>query len=88
MAVRGGSFFSWLTGIDPVEPRQLSDFHIDKSEVTNRQFKHFIQNGGYGEREHWDQPFVVNGATIPWEQGAGAPGRRDRTTRPGHVGAR
>ena len=79
--VRGGGVNSWITGIDPIERIPLPDFHIDKFEVTNRQFKVFVQAGGYADRNHWDQPFVVNGAVVPWEQGIAR--LVDATGRPG-----
>ena len=79
--VRGGGVNSWITGIDPIERIPLPDFHIDKFEVTNRQFKLFVQAGGYADRKHWDQPFVVNGAVVPWEQGIAR--LVDATGRPG-----
>jgi dienelactone hydrolase len=35
--------------------------------VTNRQFKVFVDSGGYRRREFWDQPFRDGGRTIPWD---------------------
>ena len=36
---------------------QLPDYFLDKYEVTNKQFKKFINEGGYRDRKHWPQPF-------------------------------
>ena len=33
-------------------------FWLDKYEVTNRQFKEFVDRGEYRKREHWKQPFI------------------------------
>ncbi len=65
--VAGGSVRGWITGIDPIESVQLPDFRIGKYEVTNRQFKAFVQAGGYRNREYWDQAFVDGAAEIPFE---------------------
>jgi hypothetical protein len=59
----------------------LGDFWIDKYEVTNRQFKEFLDQGGYERSQYWTQPFVEDGVPVPWERA-----RRlfvDRTGRPG-----
>ncbi|HSJ75920.1 MAG TPA: bifunctional serine/threonine-protein kinase/formylglycine-generating enzyme family protein, partial [Gemmatimonadales bacterium] len=60
---------------------QLSDFLMDRYEVTNREFKHFVQDGGYRRRELWEQPFELNGKTISWNQAMSH--MVDRTGRPG-----
>jgi len=60
---------------------ELPGFWLDKFEVTNRQFKAFVGQGGYRKREFWKQPFVKDGSEIPWEEAV----RRfsDATGRPG-----
>ena len=68
VAVLGGGVNSWITGIEPIERIQLPDFRINKYEVTNRQFKAFIQAGGYKTREFWDQHFSDGQSDIPWEK--------------------
>src|SRR5216684_2867938 len=37
---------------------KLDDFLIDKFEVTNREFKKFVDAGGYRERKYWKLPFL------------------------------
>lgn len=44
------------------------DFFMDKHEVTNRQFKDFIDNNGYRDRYYWKHEFILNGSTISWEK--------------------
>ncbi len=57
------------------------DYWIDRFEVTNRQFKEFVDQGGYRRREYWREPFMDGGRSVPW---AGAVARfRDATGRPG-----
>ncbi len=36
-------------------------------EITNRQYKAFVDAGGYANREYWQQPFVEAGRTIAWQ---------------------
>jgi eukaryotic-like serine/threonine-protein kinase len=47
---------------------QVDDFFIDKYEVTNKQYKEFVDSGGYGERKNWKHPFVKDGKKLNWEQ--------------------
>jgi cephalosporin-C deacetylase-like acetyl esterase len=64
------------------QPRvRLDDFWLDRYEVTNRQYKEFVDQGGYRSPRHWTQPFVKDGRTLSWEEGISA--FRDRTGRPG-----
>ena len=59
----------------------LPGFLLDRFEVTNRQFKAFVDAGGYTNREFWRTPFVENGRTLSWEEAMAK--FRDRTGRPG-----
>ncbi len=63
-------------GVVPVDA-----FFIDRYEVTNRQFKAFVDAGGYSAREYWRQPFVADGRTLAWEEAMAR--LRDATGRPG-----
>ena len=56
-------------------------FWIDRLEVTNRQFKAFVDAGGYRRRELWKELPSENGRTLTFEE----MGRRlvDATHRPG-----
>jgi len=46
----------------------LGSFLIDTHEVTNRQFKEFMDAGGYRRPELWRHELVRGGQVIPWEQ--------------------
>jgi formylglycine-generating enzyme required for sulfatase activity len=59
----------------------LPDYYIDKFEVTNRQFKQFVDAGGYATRRYWTQPFVKDGRTLDWNEAISL--FRDSTGRPG-----
>ena len=39
-------------------PVSLPGFWIDTHEVTNREFKTFVDAGGYRKQEFWTQPFI------------------------------
>ena len=60
---RGGRF--QYRSLDPV---QLGDYWLDKYEVTNRQFKEFLDRGGYRKKEYWKEPFVRDGKVLSWEE--------------------
>ena len=62
----------------------LDAFFIDQYEVTNRQFKAFVDAGGYTTREYWSEPFTDAGRKLPWEEGMAR--LRDATGRPGPAG--
>ena len=47
---------------------RLDDFWIDKYEVTNAQYKSFVDSGGYSKREFWKEPFVREGRQLTWEE--------------------
>ena len=49
-------------------PMDVDDFLIDKYEVTNRQFKTFIDAGGYREPKYWRYPFTKDGHVLTFEQ--------------------
>ena len=60
---------------------ELGEFFIDRFEVSNREFKRFVDAGGYRRPEFWKQPLVKDGRTLPFEEGVA--GLRDSTGRPG-----
>ncbi|MEJ2636976.1 MAG: protein kinase [Calditrichia bacterium] len=43
---------------------KLPDFFLDKFEVTNKQFKIFIDNGGYANSAYWKYPFIRDGKEL------------------------
>jgi eukaryotic-like serine/threonine-protein kinase len=59
----------------------LEAYFIDRYEVTNRQFKAFVDAGGYSKREYWREPFADGGRTLTWDDGMAR--LRDTTGRPG-----
>ena len=52
----------------PTDARpHLNDFFIDKYEVSNQDFKEFINAGGYLKKQFWKYPFLKDGRTLSWE---------------------
>ena len=62
-------------------PGSIPGFWIDRLEVTNRQFKEFVDHGGYRKREYWKEPFRSGGRQLTWEQAMSQ--FRDLTGQPG-----
>ena len=60
---------------------QLDDFLIGKYEATNRDFKKFVDAGGYRNTNLWKFPFVKDGRTLTFEQAMNL--FRDKTDRAG-----
>lgn len=46
----------------------LDDFFIDRTEVTNAQYKEFIDAGGYVRPELWKVPFEREGRPVPMSE--------------------
>ncbi len=59
----------------------LPAFHVDRFEVTNREFKAFVDDGGYGRREFWTEPFERDGVLLPFDEAMDR--FRDSTGSPG-----
>jgi serine/threonine protein kinase len=70
-----------LPGFEGLPAINLGDYWIDRYEVTNRQFKNFLEQGGYAKREYWKYEFRQDARTLSWEEAMAL--FRDRTGRPG-----
>ena len=81
VSTAGTPFTVFIPGLDHLPPVELRDFWIDRHEVTNRQFKRFLDEGGYRRRDLWRHEFVKDGRRLSWEQAI--PLFRDGTGRPG-----
>ncbi len=46
----------------------LDDFLLGKYEVTNREYRQFVNAGGYRSSEYWKYPFVKDGEEITWDE--------------------
>jgi formylglycine-generating enzyme required for sulfatase activity/dienelactone hydrolase/predicted Ser/Thr protein kinase len=78
--VGGGKRGVGLPGLEGLPELQLPEYLIDRFETTNRQFKEFVDAGGYADSSWWPQ-LERDRRAVSW-----ADGRRafvDRTGRPG-----
>jgi len=64
-----------------LDPVVVEPFWIDKYEVTNRQYKSFVDAGGYGTQAFWKEPFRRDGREITWNEAMAL--FDDATGRPG-----
>ena len=69
--------------VDPTghAPAKLDDFLIDKFEVTNAEYKKFVDAGGYQEPKYWKFPFKKDGHALQFRDAMQL--FRDKTDRPG-----
>ncbi len=59
----------------------MAEFWIDRHEVTNADFKKFVEAGGYRRPEYWQEPFIDKGQNVPWDRAVAR--FVDSTGRPG-----
>jgi len=52
---------------DKTDIGQVDDFLMDKYEVTNKQYKEFVDSGGYHNRTYWKPKFVKAGRALTWD---------------------
>ena len=62
-------------------PADLPSFWLDRYELTNREYKAFVDAGGYRRPELWKHAFLRGGKPIPFAEAMAL--LRDRTGRPG-----
>jgi serine/threonine protein kinase/formylglycine-generating enzyme required for sulfatase activity len=68
MAFVPGGDYRLVAWARPTEARvPLNDYFIDKFEVSNQEFKDFINAGGYLKKQYWKFPFFKDGRTLSWE---------------------
>lgn len=53
------------------QPVELADYWLDKYEVTNKQFKEFVDRGGYQKKDYWKEPFLNEGRTLSFDEAMG-----------------
>jgi eukaryotic-like serine/threonine-protein kinase len=70
----------YIPGYEGMPELALKDYWIDRYEVTNRQFKAFLDQGGYRKREYWKVDFH-EGSKLSWEEAMAR--FRDSTGQPG-----
>jgi serine/threonine protein kinase/dienelactone hydrolase len=66
--VPGGVHELYIFGLGSLDSIAVADFYIDRYEVTNKQFKEFVDAGGYKGAKFWKHPFLKQGRALSWEQ--------------------
>jgi dienelactone hydrolase len=80
--ITGGPTRAFLVGTDGAPVVNLGDYRIDRYEVTNGQYKTFVDAGGYTDRKYWEHEFIDEaGRRLSFEEAMVR--FRDRTGRPG-----
>ncbi len=54
----------YIVGLEQHGGKEVGEFLIDKFEVTNKQFKVFMDAGGYSSKAYWTYPVYSNGKEI------------------------
>jgi len=67
-AVPAGGFPLFLPGLDHMPTEPTAAFLMDRHPVTNRQFKQFLDDGGYAREEFWREPFLSGDRTLAWKE--------------------
>jgi len=70
-----------LPGLDHLETEPMADFLIDRHEVTNAEYKRFVDAGAYTDPAYWKVPFKKDGEVLPFEEAMAL--FVDTTERPG-----
>lgn len=46
---------------------KYADYFMDRYEVSNREYKAFVDAGGYGNRTYWTHPILKAGTELAWD---------------------
>jgi len=67
--IQGGRFRPTLEEVDTgaLPELEISDYLLDKYELTNKKYKEFIEAGGYKKPEYWTQAFIKDGRRLSWD---------------------
>ena len=56
-----------IIGLEKYGGKQVGEFLADRYEVTNKEYKNFIDAGGYTNKSYWNYPIYLDGKEISWE---------------------
>jgi len=56
----------WVGGSEAEVP--IPEYYIDRCEVTNKEYKKFIDHGGYKNPDFWKHKFVRDGRVLSWTE--------------------
>jgi len=61
-----GGYPLYMPGLDHLETEPTGAFLMDRHPVTNREYKRFVDDGGYTREEFWREPFSDGERTLSW----------------------
>lgn len=70
-----------IVGLESKGGKEIPSFLMDKYEVSNKQYKAFIEAGGYTNKKFWNNPIYINEKEILFD--TALPLFVDKTGRPG-----
>jgi predicted Ser/Thr protein kinase len=79
--IPAGSSPLYIPGLDDLAPEPTTAFLMDRHEVTNGEYKKFVDAGGYADPKYWTEPFVDGASTLSQKDAMAR--FVDRTGRPG-----
>ncbi|MCA9734362.1 protein kinase, partial [candidate division KSB1 bacterium] len=56
-----------LPGLEQIKLVNCGAFYMDRFEVSNQEYKKFIDAGGYENKKFWKHPFTHKNISISWE---------------------
>ena len=57
-----------LVGLESSPYMEITDFYMDKYEVTNKQYQVFVDAGGYSNAEFWNFPYEEKTGSVDFQQ--------------------
>jgi eukaryotic-like serine/threonine-protein kinase len=57
-----------IVGLEQYAGKRVGEFLVDEYEVTNKDYKRFVDAGGYSNKNYWNYPIYLNGRILPWEE--------------------
>jgi dienelactone hydrolase len=56
-----------IVGVERYGGKLVGEFLADRFEVTNKEYKKFVDGGGYSNKSYWKYPIYIDGKEISWE---------------------
>jgi dienelactone hydrolase len=75
------TYTPFLFEIRHLEGTRIEDFYLDRYEVTNGEYKKFVDAGGYRDQTLWKHDFVDGSRILTWAEGISL--LVDKSSRPG-----
>ncbi len=58
----------YIVGLEEYGGKEVNEFLVDRFEVTNKQYKYFMDAAGYTNKSYWKYPFYFGGNEISFDQ--------------------